>query len=140
MKLTPIATRIKALVTDFSSVKAMASMPKPATLLNRAPAAVVVPTGERGGGNTVATGIVQQQNTFRFGVMHSFKDASDQKGGKSADGLAEIRDALKTALVGWKHPDADGACLFDSGAVVSVDGAGLIWLDQFTIPVIFRNT
>ena len=62
------------------------------------------------------------------------RNVSDQTGGAAADDLETLRDSVKLAIVGWKHPDADRAAIFVRGNLISFDNATLWWLDRYQNP------
>lgn len=104
------------------------------------PAAAVIPLTESGSDNQFATGMVSQRLTWQFGIVLAVKNVSDQTGGAAADDLETLRDSVKLAIVGWKHPDADRAAIFVRGNLISFDNATLWWLDRYQIQSHYRKT
>ena len=140
MKLAPIITQLKAQVSSLQNrVGGGADVGEARNMARALPAAAVIPLTESGSDNQFATGMVSQRLTWQFGIVLAVKNVSDQTGGAAADDLETLRDSVKLAIVGWKHPDADRAAIFVRGNLISFDNATLWWLDRYQIQSHYRK-
>lgn len=106
--MAPIAAYLKAQVTELKSVETAAAFFAAAEGNIATPAAYVLPVATSADPNSVAAGQVRQRLTETFAVALFFGRAG-AKGEHAVVKFEPVRDAILTALVGWKHPDGGTA-------------------------------
>ncbi len=105
-----------------------------------APAVYVIPLSERGQ-ELPHTGEVDQLETRVFGVLQVLEARYPDAAGSVLD-LADLRQAIKAALVGWV-PEAETGepVLFLGGELVQLEGDGALWWsDEYLLNGYFRST
>lgn len=95
----------------------------------RLPAWFVVPTRETASQNE-RTSTVHQRVDVRFQVVVVIT-AQARNQDKVREDLKSHVDAIKGALLGWKHPEATSECFYDGGALLAADGQVIAWAVQF---------
>lgn len=141
MNLDPIVARIKAQITGFKSVGTSADMD--AALEGSVvpiPSAFVVPFSESGS-RLELVGIAAQSITVRFGVILVVSNRRDATGGAALGDLTPLRQALRTAMVGWEPVAGQGELVrFAAGSLLRMDSASrLWWADQFEYTEHYRS-
>lgn len=93
------------------------------------PAFFVVPEREAAQANRLS-GVIDQKVSETFSVVIVVDGARRE---------ASVSEALKTnvdnviaALLGWRHPEASGACEYVGGRMVSIEGNQAVWAVSFT--------
>lgn len=94
----------------------------------RLPAAFAIPETESAAPSRMA-GVVDQRVEAGFVVVLMIQPGRDAA--RSADELAERDVAVKDALVGWRHPDAQSATEYAGGRMIDVDPSAIVWAAQF---------
>lgn len=109
----------------------------------RTPSAWIIVLAETAGEVRYEFGpFIEQLVTVRFGVVLAVRDLGDRTGAQATADLHEIRKSVHRALSAWKPDDANHACRFARGALVSgVDRNGtMFWQDEFTVSYDRRTT
>lgn len=94
------------------------------------PALFVIPDRETARPNEMS-GIHDQRVATMFRVVIVLKPKMRVDGGPSRE-LEEQIVKVIDALIGWKHPDASGACDYAGGRLIAADGWGVAWAVDFT--------
>lgn len=93
------------------------------------PALYVVPERETAQPNRMS-GVIDQKVAETFSVI--LVVAAARRAEKVAEDLKLHCDAVENAMVGWKHPEAKGACEFAGSRLLSVDGQRACWAMSFS--------
>ena len=104
-----------------------------------APAVYVVPLSERGL-ELQHTGATDQLETRVFGVLQALEN-QHPGAAPGVISLAALRQAIKSALVGWV-PDLDTGepVVFVGGELVQLEGDGVLWWsDEFLLTGYYRS-
>lgn len=94
------------------------------------PACFVIMERERAEGQP-RVGAYDQKLTLTFSVVIVMDAPGRQFGGVSEELKAEI-SRVKTALFGWKHPEAASGCMLSGGRLLDLDAQTLSWAVEFT--------
>lgn len=82
-----------------------------------------------------AGGPMVQQAETRFAVVIAARNlrASDA-GGTAVAGILPLLRDVRAAVIGWRHPEASGACTAQSGGVLMIAAGVLWWREIFRAP------
>ena len=115
-----------AFVGGLADFAALADMPR------SVPAAYVIPMDERAEPNEVY-GASVQHHTLTMGVVLIVRYAGDASGMRATLALADLREAVHTALVGWAPPGCNDYLQYQGGTLVELmEGGAVAWRDDFT--------
>lgn len=131
MRLEPIITRLGSLgLATLGSVLDHAVLTGAPGAM---PAAYVIPEAKTGSGSALA-GAIDQKVDAEFTVLLMLNPAAGV-----VDQLATQSAAVVDRLLGWTHPDAEGATLYRSEKLVSASPALLVWAVRFAVPFRLRK-
>lgn len=103
------------------------------------PAAWIIPVAESAGDNE-SVSIVSQRVNATVGIVIAVRNLRDARGAAAQDDLAEIRIAIRDALLGWApEPDHDPAT-FARGRLLSLGDQALWWQDEYFTAYHMRST
>ncbi len=138
MRLEPIVARLREAVPALRTVGGALQLTK-LTTTPVTPAAYVVPLRDAPTPN-LAVNAVRQQARVEFAVVIAVQDVS-RPGGEAAfdDVLDALRADIRTALLGWEHPDSDDVMTATGGQLLFYDGGTLFWSDEYVTTVQWRN-
>lgn len=109
----------------------------------RTPSAWIVVLSETAGEVRYEFGdFIEQLVTVRFAVILAVRDLGDRTGARAGADLHGIRKSVHRAISAWKPSDANHACRFARGSLVSGIGRDgtLFWQDEFTVSYDRRTT
>jgi hypothetical protein len=131
MNLAPVVAQLKADLTSFRQVGAVADMATAeAAKAIIFPAAFVVPMDERAGAVASISGAPQQIDV-RFMVVVVIANRRDATGAAALNDLQARRDEVLTALRGWVPDGAINAPVWQAGRVLRLAEPQLWWGDTF---------
>lgn len=103
------------------------------------PAAFILPAGIRGGAADAVTGMFTQDVSETLGIVLFLRAAGDATGGKAADQLVPLRNAIIARIVGWA-PQSDwlagetvGVFRLERGTLISLSAGLLTYQIDFTL-------
>jgi hypothetical protein len=141
MDLSLITARLKSQLTGLRSIGSSADLVAAQAGTVALPGAFLLPLGDDGGPDAGLIGVTHQVITQTFGVVLGLINKRDAQGAAALDDLVTLRNALKTALIGWV-PDATVGepVLFAGGRLQSLDKEGrLWWMDEFRLVTYYRS-
>lgn len=97
---------------------------------HRQPMAWVIPIGDSGGANRVATGVIQRV-TDRVGVVLALGNLADRRGAAASQTVETVKESVRTALAGWQPTADHTALIFRQGRALRLDNGVVWWLDEF---------
>ncbi|MBC44149.1 MAG: hypothetical protein CML19_18180 [Pusillimonas sp.] len=104
----------------------------------KAPAAYVVPQGDRSASNQVGIGETQQRLVERYIVVTAL-EAKNQRTAAQAEGELEVlRQTLRSALIGWQPDPGRMPMLFVTGRLLAVENGRVWWEDVFETDIWVR--
>lgn len=101
------------------------------------PALFLVPERESAQPNRLGAGGHDQKITEVFSVILIVN--STRKAGDTSEVLQEHVKNIEDAIIGWKHPDASGACEYISARLMSVEAHRIAWAISFSVSRHFRK-
>ena len=140
MNLTPIVARLQAQIAQLRKIGGAADIPSAQEALKQVPAAFVIPLAEVAGQNELESGAISQALSIRFGVLWAVSNLRDATGEAAQTDLETIREAGKTALLGWQPDAAMDPCEFAGGQLMQVADRVLWWQDVFVTGNFLRKT
>lgn len=140
MQLAPIIAQLQAKVPALQFVGGAANLASLKTnAAVKTPAAFVIPVSENPRPNSTAGAVVQLVDE-RFGVVIWAKDVSDPRGEAAYDsGLAAIKSAVITALIGWQPDSTRMMCTEASGHAIDFINGSIWWQQDFMTSRIDRS-
>src|SRR3989344_69172 len=127
--LQPIVDQLKPLLNLAKHVDGAIEFASLRTAPTVLPAWYVIPTRETASQNE-RTSTIHQRVDVRFQVVVVLS-AQARNQDKVREDLKTHVDAITGALLGWKHPEANGECHYDGGALLISDGQVIAWAVQF---------
>lgn len=135
--------RLSAQVPEFILVGTARDLGAAQIETVRTPTAWIVVLAETAGEVRYEFGsFIEQLVTVRFAVILAVRDLGDRTGARAGADLQPIRQSVHRALSSWKPLDANHACRFARGSLVSGVGRDgtLFWQDEFTVTFDRRTT
>lgn len=133
------ATQIKDHVTGMAFVGGAADLASIKREQMKFPSAFVVPLAERGGGNELATGGIEQSRDARIGVVYAVRNIKSNKGAEALSDIELLRVAVDDVLFGWSPTAAHDPMLFSAGKMLSMDNGVMFWQDEYTTSYLRRK-
>lgn len=126
--LPAIIARIESEASAIKTVDGAAAMAALRGKVRSSPSAYVVPAAERPEPIRMdAWGAQQHRLTITFEVYLALTGAGATGEGGIPDYEA-ARDALKAALIGWRHPHGETDTLYSGGRIITLDqGTQTLW-------------
>ena len=94
------------------------------------PAAYVIPIRDVSGDNSRMTGVLQRTE-MDVGVVIIVDNVSDDLGAAARQDLEVLKDAVRTALIGWQPASAEDVITHVSGELTNAKGGTVWWEEQF---------
>lgn len=139
MDVTPIITRLQAVLAGFVAISGAADAAVALDATPGVPAAYVVPLAETADPPELL-GLYRQRVRQGFGVLIVVANLRDAKGAAAAADLQSRRLAVRAALCGWAPAPADGEpVIFNGGAIYQMDQQRLWWSDEFSVMTDYRS-
>lgn len=104
----------------------------------RAPAAYVLPLGERVLQRETMVGATAQALRERYGVVQVLTLKNRARGEAAERALNEARQALRAAVLGWQADAGRTPFLFAAGRLIDTRAARVFWQDEFECDVWIR--
>lgn len=133
LNFAPIVARLEALKL-FTSVGSSLEYAGLKNLPGRLPVAFAVTDSEQAQPNRMGTQIVDQKVTEIFAIVLIVSGnarAITSKGMAISSELDELKSAVKSAFMGWRHPDCNAPVELVDGRLLSVDGTALTYALRF---------
>lgn len=131
MELGLVIDRLRDRVTELRVVAGAAAITAAQEDLKTTPAAYVIPLGEQAARNALVGGGHSQQVSVRFGVVLAARNVRDARGQAGHEELERLREAAKSALIGWA-PDADHDPIeLARGQLLALTDTILWWQDEY---------
>lgn len=140
MNLSAVVTRLQTQIASLRKVGGAADIPGAQESLKQVPAAFVIPLAEVAGPNELESGAISQQLSIRFGVLWAVSNLRDATGEAAQTDLETVREAGKTALLGWQPDTTMEPCEFAGGQLLQVADRVLWWQDVFVTGNYLRKT
>lgn len=130
LRLAPWIERIAAEVPALRAVGGAADLSAIQRGVVAAPSAWIIPVAETARDSETVS-IVSQRVNATVGIVIAVSNLRDARGAAAQDGLADIRIAIREALLGWA-PDADhDPATFARGRLLSLSDQVLWWQDEY---------
>lgn len=130
MRVQPWIDRIRASIPDLREVLGSAELAAVQDSYRSTPSAWVIAIDEVAQDSSLIS-TTAQRVTARMGVILAVRNARDPRGEAGHDDLETLRDALKTALLGWAPTVEHDPATYVSGSLLKLTDATLWWQDEF---------
>jgi hypothetical protein len=119
-------------LVDAASEYAALDAPPPAA---RLPAAYILPLGSQPGASGLVNR-VRQRVVETIGVVILAGNLRDARGGAAAADIVALRDAVRTALLGWTPAAGWEQAQLAGGQLIGIDEGVLAWQERFSCGVL----
>lgn len=130
MRIGPVIDRLRAAlggqVRSVDGVAGLAALDEQGLVL---PAIYVAPERETARADA-RSGVLRQTITRRWAVL-LLLPAAARRGGRVTEDIHDLADAVRAALIGWRHPDAVTDAAFRGGRLLRAEGGVLAWQMDF---------
>ena len=97
------------------------------------PGAFVVPLSDLPAQDEAFTGQTLQRVLSKYSVVLVVDNKRDSTGGAASDELEQLRQAVRTALLGWMPPGFEAPLTAGPGNLIDLDNGRVWWGDEFQI-------